>query len=327
MPVVAPAALPVPPVPVYETPARLPSSILMLSGSSDSDIPVAPDPCTRPLQPLLVNMLCLHRRHFTSTWSLDLAPGPTPDSFIGGSLASLTTPLPSSPVQYDASDMPRPVDSDDELVFMDVVVKLESSIRATLAPTARTTSKSKLSSASPRTRGGAFPDLGATAVAELGLANARPKKSIKPKPKSAKLSLTEQPASTSEPQRDVLPATKTKSSKRSSAEPLTMPGPGTKIATIVTIVTNITLQAFFPSPALFNLLEACFQSESTDLVVFVSTFPPDEAHKHCHASTGAAGSSRHWREIGQASYPEVLGLGEMLVKVVPLMMEAELRGK
>ncbi|KAG8896705.1 hypothetical protein FRC00_005427 [Tulasnella sp. 408] len=70
------------------------------------------------------------------------------------------------------------------------------------------------------------------------------------------------------------------------------------------------------SPSLKSLLETCDQSEVMDFETFISEFPRDQIH-------GEHAGQVSFRKLGEASYSEVFAIGEVVIKVVPLLSDGK----
>ncbi|KAG8966549.1 hypothetical protein FRC05_002622 [Tulasnella sp. 425] len=66
------------------------------------------------------------------------------------------------------------------------------------------------------------------------------------------------------------------------------------------------------SPSLKSLLETCDQLEVMDFETFISDFPRDQI-------PGQHAGQVSFRKLGEASYSEVFAIGEVVIKVVPLL--------
>jgi serine/threonine-protein kinase haspin len=76
--------------------------------------------------------------------------------------------------------------------------------------------------------------------------------------------------------------------------------------------TSASLTALpLPSPCLARLLEISKQAEPYDFSSFVETFPFDPIH-------GEAAGQVIFRKIGEASFSEVFGIGNVVLKIVPI---------
>ena len=67
---------------------------------------------------------------------------------------------------------------------------------------------------------------------------------------------------------------------------------------------------------LSGLLKKCGQTEVQDFDAFVSTFAFDGIH-------GKRAGKVAFRKLGEASYSEVFAVGEVVLKVVPLLLDGE----
>ncbi|KAG8930736.1 hypothetical protein FRC01_002340 [Tulasnella sp. 417] len=70
------------------------------------------------------------------------------------------------------------------------------------------------------------------------------------------------------------------------------------------------------SPSLKSLLETCNQSEVMDFETFISEFPQEQIH-------GEQAGQVSFRKLGEASYSEVFAIGEVVIKVVPLLSDGK----
>lgn len=81
-----------------------------------------------------------------------------------------------------------------------------------------------------------------------------------------------------------------------------------------------------PQPAYLRpLLEECGQDSPHEFSAFIEMFPFDQIVQTSHGGVGIkAGSSKQsvaFQKIGEASYSEVFGIGDVVLKIVPLRNE------
>ncbi|KAG8890528.1 hypothetical protein FRB98_007875 [Tulasnella sp. 332] len=67
---------------------------------------------------------------------------------------------------------------------------------------------------------------------------------------------------------------------------------------------------------LCNLLKCCDQPAVLEFESFVATYPFDEVH-------GADAGTAKFRKIGEASYSEVFAVGDVVLKIVPLLVDGQ----
>ncbi|KDQ64363.1 hypothetical protein JAAARDRAFT_27985 [Jaapia argillacea MUCL 33604] len=71
------------------------------------------------------------------------------------------------------------------------------------------------------------------------------------------------------------------------------------------------------------LLEECGQSGVHEFSAFIETFPFDPIVQPLHEGHASSSSGRYeFKKIGEASYSEVFGIGDVVLKVIPLRDEA-----
>jgi serine/threonine-protein kinase haspin len=71
-----------------------------------------------------------------------------------------------------------------------------------------------------------------------------------------------------------------------------------------------------PLSALQSLLAEADQSAPLDFTAFINSFPRNKMH-------GSKGNHLDYRKIGDASYSEVFGIGEVALKIMPLKSEVK----
>jgi len=96
-------------------------------------------------------------------------------------------------------------------------------------------------------------------------------------------------------------------------QPQFLPPPATTSTAIQSKPGN---SAAAPLSALQSLLAEADQTAPLDFTTFINSFPRDKVH-------GSKGNNLDYRKIGDASYSEVFGIGNVALKIMPLKSEIE----
>lgn len=69
------------------------------------------------------------------------------------------------------------------------------------------------------------------------------------------------------------------------------------------------------------LLKECGQEAPYDFHEFVEVFPFDQIHSDSSGQRSSLNPLPSYQKVGEASYSEVFGIGNVVLKVIPLMDE------
>ncbi|CAE7181870.1 unnamed protein product [Rhizoctonia solani] len=282
----------------------------------------------------------------------------------GGAISRLsfgaTVNVTPSPIIID-DDLPSPIDSDDEVAFLDAVAELESKPAPPLTirtkstpgpaqfnppkPTAKTTtipsSKSEPQASKPiASTSGLNPIPTSTkSVPLLSKPSILVVELPAPKKPSASTSRRERPLPIKEvdankPQKSRQPkSTKPSSSSgkyRSPEKPtastsLPEPSPATKPTRLETSTKSTTKARPHPQPVSSPYpreLRSLLKECSQSEPIDLGAFVATFSTDDVHFRfPSTSGQRRRWQKIGEASYSEVFRLGGVVVKIVPLKME------
>ena len=95
------------------------------------------------------------------------------------------------------------------------------------------------------------------------------------------------------------------------------PSPSLPAATSTAIQSNPGKSTAAPLSALQSLLAEAGQAAPLDFTTFINSFPRDKMH-------GKRATRPDYRKIGDASYSEVFGIGEVALKIMPLKSDVQI---